>query len=124
MLQIVINYLHVGPAYMKDFCINESVLKEFEEVAIKRFYLYGDIAIRTFVVYLIISPIDGVSAKKLLPPERPILKLHSKDVQHYRSDELAKLIPEIVNPGSNYFLWMYIRIYTSYNYYCVTLVLY
>lgn len=30
---------------------------------------------------------------------KPQLKLHSRDVEQYRSDQLYKLIPEIVNPG-------------------------
>lgn len=34
-------------------------------------------------------------------PNKPkcLIRLHSKSVNHYRSDVLAKLIAEIVNPG-------------------------
>ena len=43
-----------------------------------------------------------VKANKLLGRPRPhIIKLHSSNPDYYRSDQLYKLIPEIVNPGYN-----------------------
>ena len=49
------------------------------------------------IVIMFISAI----AEKVKSPLRK-LKLHSKDVEAYRSDQLYKLISEIVNPGTEY----------------------
>lgn len=66
--------LTTGPEHMRAFAEDEKVVEKFREVARKR-----------------------PANKKGSNPKR--LRLHSKNVEMYRSDQLSKLISEVVNPG-------------------------
>lgn len=63
---------------MRAFVEDSKVVEKFKEVARKR------------------------PAKKGTSPKRCRLQLHSRNVEKYRSDQLSKLISEVVNPGDTY----------------------
>ena len=105
---------HKGPGHMKSFAEDPAVLETFKEVALERSCYPGIIIIlwcMDTLVHLQSDKYYGHSAavehstvsNTNLFMKKPIV-LHSQHSKDYRSDQLYKLIPSIVNPAGVLYL--------------------
>lgn len=84
---------------MRKFALSKSVMASFADVALKRSSIPGITNSLCVIpnanpLLLLAESASGVAAAR----ER-ILKLASSNAEFYRSDQLYKLIPKLVNPG-------------------------
>lgn len=83
---------------MSKFAMDPFILSEFKKTALSRSCLPSMDSLE-LVAMTILDVIFIVIVKKTVQSSKRIIKLHSSNVDEYRSDQLYKLIPEIVNPG-------------------------
>lgn len=83
---------------MKEFATDKKVVECFRGVSLKRSSL--PYTSRLFCACSVIVTPSKLLVKVSKVLSKAKLRVHSKDVSSYRSDQLSKLIAEILNPGN------------------------
>ena len=84
-----------GPEHIKEFATNKAVLDTFSGVSLKRSSLPGIMLLFSWIKNNQQMNFSQSSQVKSMAK----LRVHSRDVESCRSDQLSKLIAEILNPG-------------------------